>query len=84
MGGPPGTKTNPLTLMQADPSLYLFIRFQEQAKSDRQFCSFCPMYERGRISWRVATWEERIIQEKKVPYSQASGPPNLWLLFLTP
>lgn len=67
MGGPPGTKTNPLTPMQADPSLYLFIRFQEQAKSDRQFCSFCPMYERGRISWRVATWEERIVQKKKSP-----------------
>lgn len=46
---------------------YLFIRFQEPAKADRLFCTFCPQYERGRKGSRVGTWEEKIIQRRKSP-----------------
>lgn len=83
MGGPSGTKTNPLYPQAGRFRLYLFIRFPEQAKSDVAFAVFVQSMKQveeaeGWPHWRRGSFS------KKVPHSQASGPPNLWLLVFTP
>lgn len=81
-----GTKTNslpPLTL--ADPGIeYTCLSdFRKRLKLPRLFCGLRPRYERGRKRIEGGHTGGGDHSAKKSP-GQASGPPNLWLLFLTP
>lgn len=85
VGGLAGTKTTPPTL--ADPDIeYPFIRFQETAKAAQLVLQFMSSVwkKQKRIKGGTLGGGDHSEKKKKKSPGQASGPPNLWLLFLTP
>lgn len=67
MGGPSGTKTNPLTPMQADPG---YTRLSDFRNRQNLTACFAVFVRRMKEVEDAGGWRNHSGKEKKVPHSQ--------------